>query len=183
IVSTVAAGVIVVAVHRAPFGAADGWASLGLATVVGAGLRTGERPFLRVLSAFGGFFNRMFSTFSNADFASLMGVQYLVMAADGLVRGSIAKSIAFGGQEGFDITTVPSANYLLKVVLALYVPYTFLSPFIGVVIDRFERRRVLAISSAVTAVLTALLAAAILIPLGDGTSEGHIPATARLAIA
>ena len=48
--------------------------------------------------------------------------------------------IAFGGQQGFDITTVPSAQYLLQVVLALYVPYTFVSPLIGVFIDRFERR-------------------------------------------
>jgi MFS family permease len=135
------------------------------------------------MRGFGGFFNRMFSTFSNADFAALMGVQFLVMAADGLVRGSIAKSIAFGGQEGFDITTVPSADYLLKVVLALYVPYTFLSPFIGVVIDRFERRRVLAVSSVITAAITAVLAVAIMIPLGDDTSEGKVAATAGLVLA
>jgi sugar phosphate permease len=180
---TVIAGVIVVAVHRAPFGTADGWASLGLATAFGGAVRVGERPILRVLNGFGGFFNKMFSTFSNADFAALMGVQFLVMAADGLVRGSIAKSIAFGGQEGFDITTVPSADYLLQVVLALYVPYTFLSPFIGVFIDRFERRRVLAVSSVVTAVITALLAVAILLPLGDDTSEGNVAATAGLVVA
>ena len=180
---TVIAGVIVVAVHRAPFGTADGWASLGLATAIAAGLRFGARPILRVLNGFAGFFNKMFATFSNADFAALMGVQFLVMAADGLVRGSIAKSIAFGGQEGFDITTVPSADYLLKVVLALYVPYTFLSPFIGVVIDRFERRRVLAVSSIVTAGATAVLAAAIMIPLGDDTSEGKVAATAGLVLA
>jgi Major Facilitator Superfamily len=180
---TVIAGVIVVAVTRSPFGTAHGWASLGLATLFAAGFRVGERPVLRALNAFGGFFNRMFSTFSNADFAALMGVQFLVMAADGLVRGSIAKSIAFGGQEGFDITTVPSADYLLKVVLALYVPYTFLSPFIGVLIDRFERRRVLAASSVVTAAATALLAVVILIPLGDDTSEGRIGATIGLVLA
>jgi Major Facilitator Superfamily len=180
---TVIAGVIVVAVHRAPFGTADGWASLALATAFGGALRVGERPILRVLNAFGGFFNRMFSTFSNADFAALMGVQFLVLAADGLVRGAIAKSIAFGGQEGFDITTVPSADYLLKVVLALYVPYTFLSPFIGVLIDRFERRRVLAVSSVATAIVTTLLAIAILVPLGDDTSEGNVAATAGLVVA
>lgn len=180
---TVLAGVVVVAVWRSPFGVVHGWASLGLATAVALGLRVGRGPILRTLGAVGGFFNRMFSTFSNADFAALMGVQFLVMAADGLVRGSIAKSIAFGGQEGFDITTVPSADYLLKVVLALYVPYTFLSPFIGVFIDRFERRRVLAISSAITAVLTTILAAAILLPLGDGTSEGNVGATVGLVLA
>jgi hypothetical protein len=180
---TVIAGVIVVAVHRAPFGAADGWASLGLATVFAATLRLGRRPILKVMNGFGRFFDSMFSTFSNADFAALMGVQFLVMAADGLVRGSIAKSIAFGGQEGFDITTVPSADYLLKVVLALYVPYTFLSPFIGVLIDRFERGRVLAVSSVVTAIVASLLAVAIMLPLGDDTSEGRIGATAGLVLA
>ncbi|HYG73294.1 MAG TPA: MFS transporter, partial [Actinomycetota bacterium] len=180
---TILAGVIVVAVRRAPFSTADGWATLALATAIGAGLRFGERPVMRVLNAFGGFFNRMFSTFSNADFAALMGNQFLVMAADGLIRGSIAKSIAFGGQEGFDITTVPSADYLLKVVLALYVPYTFLSPFIGVVIDRFERRRVLAVSAIVTAAITAALAIGIMLPLGSDTSEGNITATVGLVLA
>ena len=180
---TVIAGVIVVAVHRAPFSTADGWATLGLATAGGAVLRFGQAPILRVLNGFSGFFNKMFSAFSNADFAALMGVQFLVMAADGLVRGSIAKSIAFGGQEGFDITTVPSADYLLKVVLALYVPYTFASPFIGVLIDRFERRRVLAVSSVATAVVTALIAAAIMIPLGKETTEGNVTATLGLVVA
>src|SRR6185295_15839629 len=168
---TVIAGIIVVAVMRSPFTTAAGWASVLLAIAFAVGLRYGERVILGTLTSFGNFFNRMFSTFHNPDFASLMGNQFLVMAADGLVRGSIAKSIAFGGQKGFDVSTVPSADYLLKVVLALYVPYTFLSPFIGVVIDRFERRRVLAVSAIGTAVVTAILAAAILLPLGDATSE------------
>ena len=38
---------------------------------------------------------------------------------------------------------LPSADYLLTVVLALYVPYTLVSPFVGVFIDRFPRRRVI----------------------------------------
>jgi sugar phosphate permease len=180
---TVLAGVIVVAVHRAPFSTADGWASLALATALGLGLRLGAVPILRVLNGFGAFFNRMFSTFSNPDFAALMGNQFLVMAADGLIRGSIAKSIAFGGQKGFDITTVPSADYLLKVVLALYVPYTFLSPFIGVFIDRFERRRVLAVSAVASAAVVAVLALAIMLPLGKETSEGNVVATIGLVVA
>jgi MFS family permease len=176
----VVSGVAVVAVARAPFGVAHGWATLGLATAIAAGLRFGAAPILRVLNGFGDFFNRMFSVFSNADFASLMGVQFLAMTADGLIRGSIAKSIAFGGQEGFDVTTVPSADYLLKVVLALYVPYTFISPFIGVFIDRFERRRVLSVSNVTTALLVTLVAAGAMLPLGDQTSEGRIGFTAAL---
>ena len=119
-------GIVVVAVTRAPFDVAHGWASLGLATLAALGLRFGARPILRALNGFGRFFNGMFSVFSNADFAALMGVQFLAMAADGVIRGSIAKSIAFGGQEGFDVT-VPNADYLLKVVLALYI-HTFIQP-------------------------------------------------------
>ncbi len=179
---TVLSGVVVVAVTRSPFGVAQGWATLALATAVGGGLALGRVRILGVLGRVGGFFDAMFSVFRNADFAALMGVQFLAMAADGLIRGSIAKSIAFGGQEGFDVTTVPSADYLLKVVLALYVPYTFLSPFIGVFIDRFERRRVLSASNVTTAVVVALVALGALLPLGDDTSEGRIAITAALIV-
>src|SRR5262245_51182291 len=175
-------GIVVVAVTRSPFDVAHGWASLGLATLAALGLRFGARPILRALNGFGRFFNGMFSVFSNADFAALMGVQFLAMAADGVIRGSIAKSIAFGGQEGFDITTVPNADYLLKVVLALYIPYTFISPFIGVFIDRFERRRVLWISNIATAAICSVIAVVTLVPLGDGTSEGRIAITAGLIL-
>ena len=70
-------------------------------------------------------------------------MQFLAQAGQGAVQGAIGKSIGFGGQKGFDIQNVPSADYLLKVVLFLYVPYTLISPFIGVFIDRFARRRVM----------------------------------------
>ena len=80
-----------------------------------------------------------------------MSVQFLTQAGQGVIQGAIGKSIAFGGQEGFDVQNVPSADYLLQVILLLYVPYTLLSPFIGVVIDRFERRRVVWWSNLITA--------------------------------
>lgn len=176
-------GIAVAAVWRGPFDAAHAWASAGLAVAIGAGLGLGRAALSRALTRFGDFFNSMFSSFSNADFATLMAVQFLVLAADGVVRGSIAKSIAFGGQKGFDITTVPSADYLLKVALALYVPYSVVSPFIGVFIDRFERRRVLWASSIITAVVVAVIAGSVLLPLGGETSEGNVAATAALVVA
>ncbi|HEX5950111.1 MAG TPA: MFS transporter, partial [Actinomycetota bacterium] len=179
---TILSGVIVVAVTRAPFGVGHGWATLALATAIGGGLAFGRTWILGTLGRIGDFFNSMFSVFHNVDFASLMGVQFLAMAADGLIRGSIAKSIAFGGTEGFDVTTVPSADYLLKVVLALYIPYTFISPFIGVFIDRFERRRVLSVSNIATAVLVTIVAVAAMLPLGDDTSEGRVGITTALIL-
>ncbi len=185
---TVLSGVIVVAVTRAPFGVAQGWATLALATAIAGGLALGRTTIVGALGRIGDFFNSMFSVFHNPDYASLMGVQFLAMAADGLIRGSIAKSIAFGGTEGFDVTTVPSADYLLKVVLALYIPYTFLSPFIGVFIDRFERRRVLSVSNVATAVVVGVVAVGALLPLvtnceGDTcTSEGRVGITIALIV-
>ena len=182
ILLTMLSGILVVAVTRAPFGVAHGWASLGLATAFAALLRFGAAPILKLLNGFGGFFNTMFSVFSNRDFSVLVGMQYLAQAGQGVVQGAIGKSIAFGGEKGFDVSTVPSANYLLKVVLALYVPYTLISPFIGVFIDRFERRKVVGWTNIVVAVIVAAVAAVAMLPLGKATSEGNVGATAALVL-
>ncbi|MGZ4124669.1 MAG: MFS transporter [Actinomycetota bacterium] len=179
---TVFAGLIVVAVLRSPFSTADGWATLGLATVFAIGLRFGEPAIRRALNGFSSFFNGMFSVFSNVDFATLMGVQFLAQAGQGVVQGAIAKSLAFGGEKGFDVQNLPSATYLLTVVLFLYGPYTLLSPFVGVLIDRFPRRRVVWWAAVITAVIVAAVAAFVLIPLGSGTTEGNAGATAGLIV-
>jgi MFS family permease len=99
------------------------------------------------------------------------------------VQGAIGKSIAFGGEKGFDVSTVPSANYLLKVVLALYVPYTLISPFIGVFIDRFERRKVVSWTNIAVAATVAAVALIAMLPLGKATTEGDVGATVALVIA
>jgi len=99
------------------------------------------------------------------------------------VQGAIGKSIGFGGQKGFDIQNVPSADYLLKVVLFLYVPYTLISPFIGVFIDRFARRRVMWWASWIVAAIVTVVAVVVLIPLGSQSSEGKTAATIGLIVA
>jgi MFS family permease len=175
-------GIVVVAVTRAPFGVAHGWASLALATAAAGALRFGSARLLRVLNGFGGFFDRLFSVFSNADFSVLVGMQFLAQAGQGVIQGAIGKSIAFGGEKGFDVSTVPSADYLLKVVLALYVPYTLISPFIGVFIDRFQRKRVAGLTNVVVAGIVVLVALVAMIPLGKATSEGDVGATIALVI-
>jgi MFS family permease len=67
-------------------------------------------------------------------------------------------------------------------VLALYVPYTLFSPFIGVFIDRFQRRRVVARTGVITAAIVAIVAIAVMLPLGTKTSEGHVGATIALVV-
>ena len=179
---TVLSGIVVVAVTRSPFGVAHGWASLALATAVAAGLRFGARPLLRILNGFSGFFDNLFSVFSNRDFSVLVGMQYLSQAGQGVVQGAIGKSIAFGGEKGFDVSTVPSADYLLKVVLALYVPYTLISPFIGVFIDRFQRRKVVSWTNVLVAAIVVVVAVVAMLPLGKATTEGDVGATVALVI-
>jgi len=179
---TLLSGIAVLAIWRGPLTTVKAWTVVGVATLAALGLRLGGGRLRRVLDAFGGFFNGLFAVFSNRAFATLMGVQFLVQAGQGVVQGAIAKSIAFGGEKGFDVTVVPSAQYLLKVVLALYVPYTLVSPFIGVVIDRTERRRILAWSNLITAVVVGVVAVGFMLPLGKDTSEGNVVATVGLIV-
>ena len=182
IVMSLLSGILVLGVWRGPLTPAKAWVVVGVAIGAGAALRFFSGTILRALGAFGGFFNRLFSQFSNPDFATLMSVQFLTQAGQGVVQGAIGKSIAFGGQKGFDVQNVPSADYLLQVILLLYVPYTLLSPFIGVVIDRFERRRVVWWSNLITASVVGVVAVAVLFPLGDRSTEGDLGATAALIL-
>jgi MFS family permease len=150
---------------------------------LGGALRGADAWLRSPLDNFAGFFNKLFSPFTKRAFAVLMGMQFLAQAGQGAVQGAIGKSIGFGGQKGFDIQNVPSADYLLKVVLFLYVPYTLISPFIGVFIDRFARRRVMWWANWIVAAIVAAVAVIVLIPLGSQSSEGKTVATLGLIIA
>ncbi|HJR99150.1 MAG TPA: MFS transporter [Actinomycetota bacterium] len=182
VVIVLLAGIAVLAVWRGPLTTAKGWTVVAVALAVGAALRVAEAWLRRPLESLGSFFNSMFSVFSNRDFSVLVGVQFLAQAGQGVVQGAIAKSLAFGGQEGFDVQNLPSADYLLTVVLALYVPYTLISPFIGVFIDRFPRRRVVWWADVATAVVVTVVALAVLVPLGADTTEGKTFATGALIV-
>ena len=154
-----------------------------VAVGLGAAFGLAGETILTPFRAVSGFFDRLFSQFSKIDFAVLMGVQFLAQMGQGVVQGTIAKSLAFGGEQGFDVQNLPSAKYLLTVVLFLYLPYVFISPLVGVFIDRFPRRRVVWVASLITAVTVTAVAFAILAPLGDGTTEGKAFSTAGLIVA
>ena len=96
--------------------------------------------------------------FQNRDFGSLMGAQFFAQAGDGLVQAALAASIVFGGQKGFDLEGAKSPDDLLRIVLYIFVPYTILSPFLGVVIDRWDRRRLLMVANAFRAGVIAVIA-------------------------
>jgi MFS family permease len=172
IVMLLLSGIAVLAVWRGSLTTPKAWTVVAVAIAMGAALRVADRWLLKPLTASAAYFDRLFAQFSNRDFSVLMGTQYLVQTGQGVVQGAIATSIAFGGQQGFDVQNLPSAGYLLQVVLALYIPYTFVSPFVGVFIDRFQRRRVVWWTTLATSATAAIVAVAVLYPLQGDTTEG-----------
>jgi MFS family permease len=182
IVLSMLSAIVVLSVWRGPMGTTKGWVIAGVAVGAGALLGGARERILRPLESFGNFWNKLFGAFSNPDFSVLMGMQFLAQAGQGVVQGAIGKAIAFGGKEGFDVQNVPSADYLLKVVLFLYLPYTLLSPFIGVFIDRFARRRVVWWTNIITSAVVVVVAVLFMLPLGKDTSAGNTAATIALIV-
>ena len=179
IVLTLLSGFLVLAVWRGPFTTAKGWAvggrhrrrrRLTFRVAIGGPPRAGQLRRLLQQAVRGLLDPRLLG----ADGGAVPGADRA-----GRDPGAIGKSIAFGGEKGFDVHNVPSADYLLKVVLALYIPYSLSSPFIGVFIDRFQRRKVLAWTNLVTAGVVAAVAVGVMLPLGKESSEGNVRATSR----
>lgn len=94
---------------------------------------------------------------TNRSFAALMGAQWMAQAGDGIVQAALAKFIVFGGQRGFDLEGAKSPDELLRIALYIFVPYTIVSPFLGVVIDRWDRRRLLFVANALRAVVVVIM--------------------------
>ncbi len=110
--------------------------------------------------------------FQNRDFGSLMGAQFFAQAGDGLVQVALAASIVFGGQKGFDLEGAKSPDDLLRIALYIFVPYTIVSPFLGVLIDRWDRRRLLMVANAFRAGVVGIIALAGVSDLPDAVVFG-----------
>ena len=92
------------------------------------------------------------------DFRFLMGAQFFAQAGDGIVQAALAKLIVFGGQKGFDLENARDPEELLRIALYIFVPYTIVSPFLGVAIDRWDRRRLLFAANGFRALAVAVVA-------------------------
>jgi len=160
---SVTAAFFVKAVHRSPFTVADGVASVvvacGAAGVLNLLARRREGGKAVVVP----FVRRSVSLFSNRDFGALMGAVFLAVLGDGIVQASLAKTIAFGGKAGFSLDQARSPRHILALVLLTYLPYMLISPFMGVVIDRFDRRKLLVLANG--------FRAAVIVVIGLGASS------------
>ena len=160
------AGLFVVAILRGPFTPAVGWISWAIAVAVAVFWRPPDgirRRRDRIVAVPARIIDDASELFRNRNFTFLMGAQWLGQMADGLVATALAKLITFGGAAGFDPESARTPREALLVVLLTFLPYTLFSPFVGVLIDRWDRRRLLIGANALRAVV---LIAIVLIGLG-----------------
>jgi Major Facilitator Superfamily len=170
IASVTTIGLLLVAVLRGPFTPAVGWISWGIAVLLalfGRLPRRLRRRRDRVVAAPARFIDETSEPFRNRDFTFLMGAQWFAQMADGLVAAALAKLITFGGAAGFDPEGASSTREALLIVLLTFLPYSLFSPFVGVLIDRWNRRRLLIGANAMRAVVLALILVVGLSTIGD----------------
>jgi hypothetical protein len=96
------------------------------------------------------------------DFRLLMGAQFFAQAGDGIAQAALAKLIVFGGEKGFDVEGAKSPDELLQMALLVFVPYGIISPFLGVVIDRWDRRRLLFLANGLRAAVIGAVSLALI---------------------
>jgi Major Facilitator Superfamily len=170
IASVTAIGVVLVAIVRGPFTGALGWISWAIAVAAAIFVRLPSgwaRRRDRLFAAPARFIDETAVPFRNRRFTYLMGAQWFAQMADGLVAAALAKLITFGGAAGFDPEGASSTREALLIVLLTFLPYTLFSPFIGVLIDRWDRRRLLIGANALRAVVLGLILVIGLSSIGD----------------
>ena len=88
-------------------------------------------------------------------FARLFGVRLSAQWADGLFQAALGGAVLFNPEREADPLVVASG------LAVLLLPYSLLGPFAGSLLDRWDRRRVLAGASVLRACLVVTVAAAI----------------------
>jgi hypothetical protein len=164
----VIAAIAVISVTRSPFGMGPAVASVAVANLGAAGLlgmsfrRASDKPgpfawvrnFVGRLAVMSGdAIDKMSVPFREAkDFRHLMLTQYLSMAGDGVVAGTILLNV-------LNPDNAKTGRDLLAIVFLTYLPFALVAPFVGVLADRFDRRKLLVGVNYARAVLIVIAAA------------------------
>jgi MFS family permease len=88
------------------------------------------------------------------DFRRLFATRLVSQAGDGIVTAGVGTYVFFNA------TTFPSPGAGAAAFAVLYLPYSLIGPFAGVLIDRWSRRQILVRSALLRSVFVALTAAA-----------------------
>ena len=170
IASVTTIGIILLAVLRSPLTPVIGWVTWGIAVAIG--LLPGLPAAVRrrrdaIFAAPARFIDDTAVPFRTRDFTFLMGAQWFAQMADGIVGAALAKLITFGGQAGFDVEAARSTRDALFIVLMTFLPYSLFSPFVGVLIDRWDRRRLLIGANGLRTVILGAIVALGIATFGD----------------
>ena len=91
----------------------------------------------------------------SGPFTRLFTVRLFAQWADGLFQAALGGAVLFNPEREADPLVVASG------LAVLLLPYSFLGPFAGALLDRWDRRRVLAGASVLRALLVVAVAAAV----------------------
>jgi MFS family permease len=86
------------------------------------------------------------------DFRRLYGTRLTSQCADGVFQASLAGVVLFSPERAADPTEIAGA------FAALLLPYSFVGPFAGVLLDRWRRQRVLVWSNVIRCLLVGVVA-------------------------
>jgi MFS family permease len=87
------------------------------------------------------------------DFRKLFGTRLVGQTGDGIITAAVGTYVFFNA------STFPNPTAGAAAFLVLYVPYSLLGPFAGVLIDRWSRRQILAWSGPIRAAIVVVTAA------------------------
>jgi MFS family permease len=114
------------------------------------------------------------SVLGERDFRRLFATRLISQAGDGIYTAG------FGAYVFFSATTYPNPAAAAEAFAVLYLPYSFIGPFAGVLIDRWSRRQILLVSALVRAVLVTITA--LLVGSGELGVPLYVSALAALGV-
>ena len=109
------------------------------------------RPLRRISGS--AFVSDLRTVLAERDFRHLFSVRLISQTGDGIVTAAIGSYVFFSAT----VYTSPAAGAVAFTVL--YLPYSAIGPFAGVLIDRWSRRQILALSALVRSAFVVLTAA------------------------
>ncbi|MCF6422433.1 MULTISPECIES: MFS transporter [Amycolatopsis] len=93
-----------------------------------------------------------------AGFRTLLFTRFAAQFSDGMFRAGLAGAVLFNPERGADPLTIAGG------FAVLLLPYSFIGPFAGALLDRWDRRRVLIVANLLRG--TAIVATAVSVGLG-----------------
>ena len=93
------------------------------------------------------------SVLAERDFRRLFSVRLISQAGDGIVTAGVGTYVFFNA------SSFPSPSAAAAAFTVLYLPYSVIGPFAGVLIDRWSRRQILVFSALLRSAFVVLTAA------------------------